>query len=57
MSSDAFFPFRDTVDFAAAHGVVAVVQPGGSKRDGESVAAADAHGMAMLVTGERHFRH
>ena len=57
MSSDAFFPFRDTVDFAAAHGVAAIVQPGGSKRDGESIAAADAHGIAMMVTGERHFRH
>jgi len=57
MSSDAFFPFRDTVDFAAAQGVAAIVQPGGSKRDGESIAAADAHGIAMMITGERHFRH
>ena len=57
MASDAFFPFRDTVDFAAAQGVTAVIQPGGSKRDPDSVAAADEHGLAMVCTGERHFRH
>jgi len=57
VASDAFFPFRDSVDEAAKAGAVAVVQPGGSVRDGESIAAADEHGMAMVVTGERHFRH
>ena len=57
VASDAFFPFRDSVDEAAKAGAIAVVQPGGSVRDGESIAAADEHGMAMVVTGERHFRH
>ncbi|HVX96799.1 MAG TPA: bifunctional phosphoribosylaminoimidazolecarboxamide formyltransferase/IMP cyclohydrolase, partial [Polyangia bacterium] len=57
MASDAFFPFRDSVDEAAKAGCVAVIQPGGSVRDDESIAAADEHGMAMVVTGERHFRH
>jgi len=56
-ASDAFFPFRDGLDVLAAAGVTAVVQPGGSKRDGEVIAAADEHGMAMLLTGTRHFRH
>jgi len=56
-ASDAFFPFRDGLDVLAAAGVTAVVQPGGSKRDGEVFAAADEHGMAMLLTGTRHFRH
>jgi phosphoribosylaminoimidazolecarboxamide formyltransferase / IMP cyclohydrolase len=56
-ASDAFFPFRDGLDVLAAAGVAAVVQPGGSKRDEEVVAAADEHGMAMLLTGTRHFRH
>ena len=56
-ASDAFFPFRDGLDAAADAGVTAVVQPGGSLRDGEVVAAADAHGMAMVFTDERHFRH
>jgi phosphoribosylaminoimidazolecarboxamide formyltransferase / IMP cyclohydrolase len=56
-ASDAFFPFRDGLDVLAAAGVAAVVQPGGSKRDEEVVAAADEHGMAMLLTGIRHFRH
>jgi phosphoribosylaminoimidazolecarboxamide formyltransferase/IMP cyclohydrolase len=55
--SDAFFPFRDGLDLLAAAGVGAVVQPGGSKRDEELVAAADEHSMAMLFTGRRHFRH
>ncbi|NNJ26156.1 bifunctional phosphoribosylaminoimidazolecarboxamide formyltransferase/IMP cyclohydrolase [Alienimonas chondri] len=55
--SDAFFPFRDGVDAVAATGVTAIVQPGGSKRDDESVAAANEHGVAMLFTGRRHFRH
>ncbi len=56
-ASDAFFPFRDGLDLLAQAGVAAVVQPGGSKRDDELVAAADEHGMAMLITGTRHFRH
>jgi phosphoribosylaminoimidazolecarboxamide formyltransferase/IMP cyclohydrolase len=55
--SDAFFPFRDGLDVLAQAGVRAVVQPGGSKRDDEIVAAADEHGIAMLLTGVRHFRH
>ena len=57
MSSDAFFPFRDGIDAAAAVGIRAVIQPGGSMRDHEVIAAADEHGMAMVFTGERHFRH
>ncbi len=57
MASDAFFPFRDGIDAAAEHGIRAVIQPGGSKRDAEVIAAADEHGMAMLFTGRRHFRH
>jgi phosphoribosylaminoimidazolecarboxamide formyltransferase/IMP cyclohydrolase len=57
LASDAFFPFRDGVDQAAAAGVTAVIQPGGSMRDEEVIAAADAHGMAMVFTGMRHFRH
>jgi len=56
-ASDAFFPFRDGLDLLAEAGVTAVVQPGGSKRDPEVVAAADEHGMAMIFTGRRHFRH
>ncbi len=56
-ASDAFFPFRDGLDVLAAAGVTAVVQPGGSKRDDELIAAADEHGIAMLFTGTRHFRH
>jgi phosphoribosylaminoimidazolecarboxamide formyltransferase/IMP cyclohydrolase len=57
VASDAFFPFRDGLDAVAATGALAVVQPGGSVRDVESIAAADEHGMAMLFTGHRHFRH
>lgn len=57
MASDAFFPFRDGIDNAAAVGIRAVIQPGGSMRDEETVAAADEHGMAMVFTGMRHFRH
>jgi phosphoribosylaminoimidazolecarboxamide formyltransferase / IMP cyclohydrolase len=57
MASDAFFPFRDSVDFAAKAGVTAVVHPGGSMRDAESIAAADEAGMAMVLSGVRHFRH
>ncbi len=56
-ASDAFFPFRDGLDAAAAAGVTSVIQPGGSVRDGEVIAAADEHGIAMVFTGERHFRH
>ena len=57
VASDAFFPFRDGVDEAAKAGAAAVIQPGGSVRDAESIAAADEHGLAMVFTGERHFRH
>jgi phosphoribosylaminoimidazolecarboxamide formyltransferase/IMP cyclohydrolase len=57
LASDAFFPFRDGPDLAAAAGVTALIQPGGSKRDDETVAACDEHGMAMILTGQRHFRH
>jgi phosphoribosylaminoimidazolecarboxamide formyltransferase/IMP cyclohydrolase len=57
MASDAFFPFRDGIDVAAEHGIRAVVQPGGSVRDKEVIAAADEHGIAMVFTGKRHFRH
>ncbi len=57
MASDAFFPFRDGIDAAAAAGIRAVIQPGGSMRDGEVIAAADEHGLAMVFTGVRHFRH
>jgi phosphoribosylaminoimidazolecarboxamide formyltransferase/IMP cyclohydrolase len=57
MASDAFFPFRDGIDNAAQSGIVAVIQPGGSMRDEEVIAAADEHGMAMVFTGMRHFRH
>ncbi|MEX0730710.1 MAG: bifunctional phosphoribosylaminoimidazolecarboxamide formyltransferase/IMP cyclohydrolase [Aquisalimonadaceae bacterium] len=57
MASDAFFPFRDGIDQAAEAGIAAVIQPGGSIRDDEVIAAADEHGMAMVFTGMRHFRH
>ncbi len=57
MASDAFFPFRDGIDAAAAAGIAAVIQPGGSMRDDEVIAAADEAGMAMVFTGVRHFRH
>jgi phosphoribosylaminoimidazolecarboxamide formyltransferase/IMP cyclohydrolase len=57
MASDAFFPFRDGIDAAATAGVSAVIQPGGSVRDDEVIAAADEHGLAMVFTGLRHFRH
>jgi phosphoribosylaminoimidazolecarboxamide formyltransferase/IMP cyclohydrolase len=57
LASDGFFPFRDTVDEAAKIGVAAIIQPGGSVRDEESIAAANEHGIAMLVTNVRHFRH
>ena len=57
LASDAFFPFRDVVDLAAENGVRAIVQPGGSIRDKESIAAAEEHGITMVFTGIRHFRH
>ncbi len=57
MASDAFFPFRDGLDQAAEAGITAVIQPGGSLRDEEVIAAADEHGIAMVFTGMRHFRH
>lgn len=57
MASDAFFPFRDGLDLAAELGVTAVIQPGGSMRDNEVIAAADEHQMTMVLTGMRHFRH
>jgi len=57
LASDAFFPFRDGPDAAAAAGVTAIIQPGGSKRDDETIAACDEHGIALLFTGRRHFRH
>ena len=57
MASDAFFPFRDGIDVAAGAGISAVVQPGGSVRDEEIIRAADEHGMAMVFTGRRHFKH
>ncbi|WP_092593835.1 bifunctional phosphoribosylaminoimidazolecarboxamide formyltransferase/IMP cyclohydrolase [Pseudidiomarina indica] len=57
MASDAFFPFRDGIDAAAAAGISAIIQPGGSIRDDEVIAAADEHGIAMVFTGMRHFRH
>lgn len=57
LASDAFFPFPDSIETAAAAGVKVVVQPGGSKKDDDVIAAADAHGMAMVFTGTRHFRH
>ncbi|MGV8922193.1 MAG: bifunctional phosphoribosylaminoimidazolecarboxamide formyltransferase/IMP cyclohydrolase [Thermomonas sp.] len=57
MASDAFFPFRDGIDAAAEAGIKAVIQPGGSMRDNEVIAAADEHGLAMVFTGIRHFRH
>ena len=57
MASDAFFPFRDGIDSAAEAGITAIIQPGGSMRDNEVIAAADEHNIAMVFTGMRHFRH
>jgi phosphoribosylaminoimidazolecarboxamide formyltransferase/IMP cyclohydrolase len=57
MASDAFFPFRDSIDAAAKAGVRTIIQPGGSMRDDEVIAAANEHGMTMIFTGNRHFRH
>lgn len=57
LASDAFFPFRDGIDEAAKHGITAIIQPGGSMRDKESIEAANEHGLAMVLTGMRHFKH
>jgi phosphoribosylaminoimidazolecarboxamide formyltransferase/IMP cyclohydrolase len=57
MASDAFFPFPDSIEQAAAAGISAVIQPGGSKNDDQVVAACDKHGIAMIMTGRRHFKH
>jgi len=57
VGSDAFFPNRDGIDFIAKAGATAVVQPGGSIKDSDVIAAADEHNMAMLFTGMRHFKH
>jgi phosphoribosylaminoimidazolecarboxamide formyltransferase / IMP cyclohydrolase len=57
LASDAFFPFRDGVDEAAKAGVTAIIEPGGSVRDQEVITAANERGIAMVFTGERHFRH
>jgi phosphoribosylaminoimidazolecarboxamide formyltransferase/IMP cyclohydrolase len=57
LASDAFFPFRDGIDEAAKHGITAVIQPGGSVRDEEVIAAANEHNLAMVFTGIRHFKH
>ena len=57
MASDAFFPFRDGIDAAAETGIAAIIQPGGSMRDDEVISAVTEHGLAMVFTGMRHFRH
>ncbi|OGC32769.1 bifunctional phosphoribosylaminoimidazolecarboxamide formyltransferase/IMP cyclohydrolase [candidate division WOR-1 bacterium RIFOXYB2_FULL_48_7] len=57
LASDAFFPFNDVVEFAAKHGITAIIQPGGAKRDQESIDKANEHNMAMVFTGRRHFKH
>lgn len=57
LASDAFFPFNDCVEYAAKHGIKAIVQPGGSIRDKDSIEMADKYGVAMVFTGYRHFRH
>jgi phosphoribosylaminoimidazolecarboxamide formyltransferase/IMP cyclohydrolase len=57
VASDAFFPFRDGIDAAAQAGITAVIQPGGSRRDEEVIAACNEHAMAMVCTGRRHFKH
>ena len=57
LASDAFFPFPDSIDIAAKAGIVAVIQPGGSRKDDEVIAACDKHGLPMILTGRRHFKH
>lgn len=57
LASDAFFPFPDSIEAAAEAGIVAVVQPGGSRRDQEVIDACDKHGIPMVLTGRRHFKH
>jgi phosphoribosylaminoimidazolecarboxamide formyltransferase/IMP cyclohydrolase len=57
LASDAFFPFPDSIELIARAGIAAVIQPGGSKRDAEVIAAADAAGIPMVFTSRRHFRH
>jgi phosphoribosylaminoimidazolecarboxamide formyltransferase/IMP cyclohydrolase len=57
MASDAFFPFRDGIDAAAEAGISAIIQPGGSMRDDDVIAAANEHGISMVFTGMRHFKH
>jgi phosphoribosylaminoimidazolecarboxamide formyltransferase/IMP cyclohydrolase len=57
LASDAFFPFRDGIDEAARAGIRTIIQPGGSKRDDEVIRAAEDHGISMVLTGIRHFRH
>jgi phosphoribosylaminoimidazolecarboxamide formyltransferase/IMP cyclohydrolase len=57
LASDAFFPFRDNVDEAASYGIASIIQPGGSLRDQKSIDAADEHGISMIFTGFRHFKH
>ena len=57
MASDAFFPFRDSIDTAAKSGIASIIQPGGSIRDEEVIKAADEHGMSMVFTAIRHFKH
>jgi phosphoribosylaminoimidazolecarboxamide formyltransferase/IMP cyclohydrolase len=57
LASDAFFPFPDSIDKAAAAGVVAIIQPGGSRKDEEVIAACNRHRIPMLFTGHRHFKH
>lgn len=57
LASDAFFPFRDGIDAAAKAGITAIIQPGGSNRDNEAIAAVNENDMAMIFTGNRHFKH
>jgi phosphoribosylaminoimidazolecarboxamide formyltransferase/IMP cyclohydrolase len=57
LASDAFFPFADSIEQAAAAGIAAVIQPGGSRRDEDVIAASNRHGVPMILTGRRHFRH
>ena len=57
LSSDAFFPFADSIEVASKAGIAAIIQPGGSKRDDEVIQACNEHGIPMVLTGNRHFRH